>query len=372
MVRRLLRNELSGKLILALLSTVGVLMLIELAVRWFTAGATVYPGVIYQTDDPSLELWCYDEHFIGVADGDLRQDHGYGALRYAGNFDDDPQLAGLEPQVVYNAVEVRLNSLQFRARPTAELVQAMARRSAVTLVVGDSFCFGQGVRMQDRFSDAIQNQLYARGSDHTIYNMCVPGMNIQRIARVQREAVKRFGAPTRILYAYTLNDPIRDAQTLAIENSLYDLMHFRRGPFKAPPRSLLWRSATWQWLQERRAKQQVANRTVVWYNRLYEDNPGWRQTARMLAEMQAFCAARDIEFALVVFPLFHQLSDYPLQEAHRKLEALAAREEMEFVDLLAVFAGDQEQAYWVHPTDFHPNGRAHRLVAEYLLQKLAW
>ena len=25
----------------------------------------------------------------------------------------------------------------------------------------------------------------------------------------------------------------KNAQTLAIENSLYDLMHFRRGPFKA-------------------------------------------------------------------------------------------------------------------------------------------
>jgi lysophospholipase L1-like esterase len=289
-------------------------------------------------------------------------------LYYAGNIDDDPRLAGLDPREVYNAVEVRLNELQFRERSEDDLVRAMDGGGAVTLVIGDSFCFGQGVRQQDRFSDIVQARLGARGLDHTVYNMCVPGMNIQRIARVQREAVKRFGPPTRILYSYTLNDPIRDAQTWEMEDSIYDLMHFRRSQFEVMHWSPLWRSAALRWLMERRTRRQVAEQTVVWYQRLYGDNPGWRQTAKVLADMEAFCAERGIEFALAVFPILHQLGDYPLQAAHRKLSAQG----IHVVDLLEVFVGEDERAYWVHPTDFHPNGRAHRLAAEHLLKTLAW
>jgi len=86
--------------------------------------------------------------------------------------------------------------------------------------------------------------------------------------------------------------------------------------------------------------------------------------------MEAFCAERDIEFALAVFPILHQLGDDPLRAAHRKL-ALST-DGSQFVDLLEVFAGEDERAYWVHPMDFHPNGRAHRLAAEHLLKTLAW
>lgn len=359
---------LAGKLILALASTAVVLVVVELAVRWLAGRTVVYPGVIYRSG--ATELWCYDGHFNGEADWDLRRGAPYGPLQYAGNIDDDPRLEGLDPQAVYNAVEVRLNDLQFRERPEADLVEAMAGEGPVTLVVGDSFCFGQGVRLRDRFSDIIQADLTSRDRAHIVYNMCVPGMNIQRIARVQREAVKRFGAPARMLYSYTLNDPIRDIESRALEDSIYDLMHFRRRGFEAEYRSPLWRSAALRWLMERRTRQQVAARTVAWYQRLYGDNPGWRQTARVLAEMRAFCAARDIELALVVFPLFHQLGDYPLAQAHQQLKQAA--DGMPFVDLLEVFAGKDERDLWVHPTDFHPNGRAHRMAAEHLLAALAW
>ena len=70
-------------------------------------------------------------------------------------------------------------------------------------------------------------------------------------------------------------------------------------------------------------------------------------------ERHAFCA---------VFPILHQLGDDPLRAAQWISVCRFARD----------FAGEDERAYWVHPTDFHPNGRAHRLAAEYLLKTLAW
>ena len=362
----------TGKLTLLLLSTVSILIAVEWLAIWLTTDAEDYPGVIYHTDDSEVELWCYDDKFNGTADWDLRLDHPLGTLRYAANINDDPRLEELDPRAVYNAVEVRLNELQFRERSESELMLELAREIPFTLIVGDSFCFGQGVRRRDRFSDLIEEKLEAQGQDHILYNSCVPGMNIQRIARVQREAVKRFGVPQRVVYSFTLNDPVRDAQTRMLEDSIYDLMHFRHNRFEAKMRSLLWRSATLRWLGGRRAREQIAERTVAWYQQLYEDNPGWRQTARILAEMKAFSTEKRIEFALVVFPLFHQLEDYPLRNAHQKLANFSRENGIEYIDLLDLFAGKDERQYWVHPTDFHPNDRAHREVAAYLQKTLDW
>ena len=334
-----------GKVLLALLSTAGVLLAVEFAVGWWAAEAKAYPGVVYRTDDPNVELWCYDGRFNGTADWDLRREYPYVGLRYVGNIDDDDRLAGLDPSQVHNAVEVRLNGLQFRERPEVDLVNAYRLGGPVTLILGDSFCFGQGIRLADRFSNVIQARLDAEGRDHTVYNMCVPGMNIQRIARVQREAVKRFGAPVRVIYSYTLNDPIRDARTKALEDTVYDLMHFRRSQFERAHRSPLWRSAVWRWLAERRQMQQVAERTIAWYQQLYGDNPGWRQTTRVLADMQAFSRERNIELVLVFFPIFHQLGDYPLQVAHRQLGWVAREHGIASVDLLDLFGGRDERDF---------------------------
>ena len=76
--------------------------------------------------------------------------------------------------------------------------------------------------------------------------------------------------------------------------------------------------------------------------------------------------------SLVVFPVFYQLEAYPLTEVHETLGTFAQHEGIHYVDILAQFAGKDERNYWVHPTDFHPNSRAHREAGAFLYDAIPW
>jgi hypothetical protein len=43
-----------------------------------------------------------------------------------------------------------------------------------------------------------------------------------------------------------------------------------------------------------------------------------------------------------------------------------------FIDLLEVFEGSDEEDYWVHPRDFHPNHQAHGEAAGFLFDRIDW
>ena len=88
--------------------------------------------------------------------------------------------------------------------------------------------------------------------------------------------------------------------------------------------------------------------------------------------MKEYCSAKGIAFSLVVWPLFYQLDAYPLTEVHEIIEAVAQQAGIHYVDLLPVFAGKDAEDYWVHPTDFHPNSRAHAEAAAFLYDAIPW
>jgi lysophospholipase L1-like esterase len=49
---------------------------------------------------------------------------------------------------------------------------------------------------------------------------------------------------------------------------------------------------------------------------------------------------------------------------HRLLASYCARNGIEFYDLFGAFKGMRDRDLWVHPSDQHPNVRAHQIAAE--------
>ena len=352
-------------------------LLTELGFRLLVSGQPSYPVVFYGTEDPDVTLLCYDDRLQSPPDYDLRTEHPYRRLAYVGNMDLDERLENLPVRVVPLAIEWRRNPQGFRERSFDELPPA----TRVTLVVGDSFCFGQGVRVQDRFSDVLERRLaessleWADGR-RVIVNLCELGLDIQGALDVLRSVAERDWTVERIVYAYTLNDPVEPPELRYQQLYINDLMHFRArnldtalaadAPWYAWSRLLSTLHRNW-------IASEVTQRTESWYRALHDNEEGWPKTQKVLRRMARVAERQDAELVLVVFPLFHRFDHYPFGDIHERLRALAEQQGVAFVDLLPTFEDLDERALQVHPvTDFHPNHLAHRRAAEALLEALAW
>ena len=365
--------EKSGKLLLAVASLAVSALVVEVSFYLFAQAEPIYPLVLYKADDPSLELACYDDHFAGTPDWDLRRAHPFGELTHRYNTDRDPALANLSPRKVPNAIEIRRNENRLRERPMAAFD---AERDKIVLLVGDSFCFGQGVRVVDRFSNVLETRLNREhpAECYRLFSGCEVGWNIERIARKMEHYVKSLARVDRVVYSFVLNDPIFKGRLAKWERELggNDFMHLRSRS-KAAARFLAGRdSYAVRWFARRLQRQQIARDTVEWYRQLYTNNPQWPQTQQVLRRMKTYCSAKGIAFSLVVWPIFYQLAAYPLTEVHELIEAVARQEGIHHVDLLPLFAGKDAREYWVHPTDFHPNSRGHAEAAAFLYDAIPW
>ena len=347
----------------------------------------IYPLVRYQTDDPSLKLECYDDHFAGTPDWDLRRAHPLGELTYIWNMNEDPALANLSPRKVPNAIEVRRNGEGLRERPMAAFD---TRRDKIVVLVGDSFCFGQGVRVVDRVSNVLETRLNREhpAERYRLFNACEQGKNIKTIAETMESIVNYFTRVDRVVYSFVLNDPFKNERLrewereligqnrrrLELEGEVNDFIHLRSKSNAESARFLQgWNSYTLRWFAARLQRQQIARETIEWYRQVYTNNPRWPQTQELLGWMKNYCAAKGIAFSLVVWPLFYQLESYPLEvEVHELIGAVAQQEGIHSVDLLPLFAGKDAEEYWVHPTDFHPNSRAHAEAAAFLYDAIPW
>ena len=404
--------EKSGKLLLVLASLAVSALVVEGSFWLLAQAEPIYPVVFYdndKTDDPSFVLDCYDDHFVGTPDWDLRQAHPFGELTYRGNAHKDSSLANLSPLKVPNAIEMRRNEKGLRERP---MTAFDAERDKIVVVVGDSFCFGLGVRVVDRFSNVLETRLNREypAERYRLFNTCKQDRNIEQIAEVMEGYVESFARVDRVVYSFVLNDPIfnwrlwkwkrelrefvlndptlgkrvegvtiKEWWSSVLERGFYDSFYFRdffsfhSRSNAASVRFLAGRdSYTLRWFAARLQRQLISRYSIEWYRRLYIDNPQWPQTQQVLRRMKDYCSAKGIAFSLVVWPLFYQLDAYPLTEVHEFIGAVARQEGIHYVDLLPLFAGKDARDYRVHPTDLHPNSRAHAEAAAFLYDAIPW
>ena len=358
----------SGKLLLVVASLAVSALVVEgsfwLFARW---AERIYLPVYYNiTDEPNVFLECYDDHFAGTPDRVCG-----GKLIYEWNASRDPALADLSSRKVPNAIEIRENERGLRERPMAAFD---ARRDKIVVLVGDSFCFGQGVRVSERFSNVLETRLNREhpAEHYRLFNSCEPGANIENIAWAMEHYVEFLGRVDRVVYSFVLNDPIKKGRLKEWRRDLRRELRSERSKSNAARFLAGQDSYTLHWFATRLQRQQIARETVEWYRRLYTTNPDWPETRQLLRRMKEYCSAKGIAFSLVVWPVFYQLDAYPLTEVHEIIEAVAQQEGIHYVDLLPLFAGQDAQEYWVHPTDSHPNSRAHAEAAAFLYDAIPW
>jgi lysophospholipase L1-like esterase len=223
------------------------------------------------------------------------------------------------------------------------------------LFVGDSFTFGEGVRVEDTFPARVERALARRAdlSPQSI-NAGVPGYGSKEEAERLPEFLDAF-KPRAVVLVYVPNDPIPLDAAVSRGDDL-----LRRGDEAAPTLYLA------RLLAGVFSRSSGDRATEEWYLSYYfgDRREFWEQTQRDVKSMKERSEHAGATFGVVYFPLLHRLAERPFKKIDDAVAAYCKEIGAPFLDLSDALAREPDQALWVHPTDHHPDARANEIAAE--------
>jgi lysophospholipase L1-like esterase len=220
------------------------------------------------------------------------------------------------------------------------------------LFVGDSFTFGEGVAYEDTFVARAEKALLPASTPPLqAIDAGVPGYGTVEEAARLPELLRQY-APRAVVVVFVPNDPIPLDEEIDREDLLV------AGPGAGGSRVLRLVAGAWRSAGSDRA-------VLDWYHSYYFGARAvrWADARRALDDMRRRCADAHVPFGVVVFPILHQLADRPFRRIHAAVAAECGAMGVPLVDLTDAMTGPPERELWVHPTDHHPNARAHAVAA---------
>jgi hypothetical protein len=262
-------------------------------------------------------------------------------------------------------IEEKYNSLDYRERE----VSPRSDKPRI-IFLGDSFSLGEGVKIEDRFSEVLGNKMAGR---FEIYNFSTCGAGISEVYEKQFRDALAYSAGA-VIYCYNLGDPVLSGEISGRQKYINDLMNIRYynsslNKFFNNKKGggFILNSKIIFVLRRLMIDNLITMETIAWYKDMYgADNPGWNGTKEMLLEMRDECRKRGVYFAIAVLPVFYDFNRYPFTGLHQKVAGFCRQNGIEVLDMLPFFRSLDYRKYIVHPLDYHPNNRAHALMAEKL------
>ncbi len=271
-----------------------------------------------------------------------------------------------------NGIDHTVNSWGFRGKEFSYTKPPGVIRIAF---FGDSFTFGEGVKDRDTFPEVTSRLLQARAQPSKLryesLNFGVGGYNTEQELFLLRQ-VGLMTNPDIVVLGVTLNDAepalwVRDEKTGAISRrpreadvteGLADARPAKTGIFRLRLARLIWALLK---------KQAVSRQTIRYYQGLYqEENSDWQKNKTALADFIQECASRRISCYVVIFPVLYSLNNYPFAQIHRRIKDIAESRGARVIDARGLLKQYRDTSLWVHPTDQHPNEKAHQVIAQAL------
>lgn len=254
-----------------------------------------------------------------------------------------------------NQIVYALNKYGFRGGDYEREKPPGTRR---IVLLGDSFTFGEGVRLEDTFGSRLQGILDRDRATVEVLSFAVGGWGTANEIHYLENAGMSFG-PDLVVVIYVLNDA-------GYAGGLD-----------------LWRDFREQY-QNRRLKGSylasyfyaaIARRTLA---RSYiedlvgearEERRSWRESLAFLARGKQIAESAGARYAVAIFPFLCDLDEsYPFRSLHQMVSGFCERRGIAVLDLFDAFEGRSDRELWVHPSDQHPNREGHRIAAEALAE----
>jgi len=237
--------------------------------------------------------------------------------------------------------------------------------------VGDSFTWGQGVRVEDTLSSRI------RAMGYRVRNCATPGQDLNEI--LSHIATAATQVPKLIVYGLVLNDTCGRLEdrtphlttpddstkdsTIIVDDGIWTRgrareLHLERRLNDLGAFDFLRASTAFRWFHRRLLIREIAEHTERVYRECWTPSDALTHSFDAIARHGSMAP----KFLVVVWPLFVDLDDYPFAAAHETIRTHLQQRQVPTVDLLSVFEGRDAADLIVHPGDRHPNEHANELA----------
>lgn len=260
-----------------------------------------------------------------------------------------------------NSLTYRTNRYGFRG---ADFPRNKPEGAFRIMVLGDSFTFGEGVKLEHIFTTRLQDILKNR----TVPNIGV--LNFGTSAWSTRDEIAYFEhagrdfQPDLVLVVFVLNDAGPE---------VLDLWNNFRASYEAPfpfKRSYV-ASFVYAMIARENAGRRYINTLV---NSALAEEGKWRDILALLPKGKRLAESVGARFAVVAFPFMYQLNEnYPFHPIHKLVRDTCEGAQIPYLDLFPAFKGQSYMDLWVHPSDQHPNEKGHaiaaRAIADFLIDQ---
>lgn len=256
------------------------------------------------------------------------------------------------------------NSLGFRER---EIRPKTPNRYRIA-IIGDSFTFGNGIDVQDRFSNLMEGFL---GPRYEVLNFGRPAANMERHVEAL-DQVLNF-SPDFVLLQLFENDFETESMRRPRAYPLLPLNLDRR----MVRSSVIYRLLIDRWTQLQ-GEVGLADNYVSYMARHLGDpnSPDAREAFGMLRQFIDRARVAGVPSGAVFFPAFDALGstggNYPFGYLHAQVRTICADEQIPYLDLLPTFSKFRDtRSMWVSRFDAHPNAKANRWATYEILNAFA-
>ncbi len=226
--------------------------------------------------------------------------------------------------------------------------------------LGDSLCWGQGVKREDRFTEILQTKLNTSGeldTEFEVYNFGLPGYSLVNEVNLFRETVLDF-KPDMAAILFYINDidPRFGRGVMTFMGGNKSMKKLRQYSYLA------------DLIVGRIDESKGEKRVIEFYQRFYKKgNKHFVNMEKALEEFAALCRENDIVPLVAIHPVLMRLDDsHPFLEQHAMVKKICRKNDIMVLDLFEAYKGRDGYSLWVHPTDGHPNQKGHEITAEAL------
>lgn len=237
-------------------------------------------------------------------------------------------------------------------------------------VLGDSVAFGDGVAVEDTFSDQLEKMLNDRGVRVEVLNGGIRGYNTYQESILLKEAGLRYH-PDLILLTYVAND----AEPFSRQQGLIGKNHPRLLYLKDFVKQHSYLYAFFRKKIEVLRHRVTPRQFSETYDEHFQpDHEGWKASYAAMADIRDTARASNAGLLLSVFPRLVGLGEgetHSHQKIHDQILAAGRELGIDTMDMLAALKGQSGEKLRITPGDhFHPNPEGHRLIAQKLAERI--